>query len=218
MSTCAGGGTPYDGYVADYSLTVTSTGNPDVVRNSTITSDQLLTASAAGIAESSVIGPGFYVGQIITQTVVYSFGNNTDIFFQPLAEANFPDECIRLIDAEVIAQTGGATGFLGEHYRLHHPDGSIPGGGGTITVVYTYESTCTNTSQTVSPWAAAKSGNKYKYTGLASTSTFTQALQGVTISKSVNPTFLPTPTSDGGFGAGIAQWTVTFTNTSSTPG
>jgi PKD domain. len=35
--------------------------------------------------------------------------------------------------------------------------------------------------------------------------------------KSVNPTFLPTATSDGGFGAGIAEWTVTLTNSGTEP-
>src|SRR5690606_26675065 len=39
-----GGGTSYDGYTADYSITVSSSENSDVVRNGTITTDELLSA------------------------------------------------------------------------------------------------------------------------------------------------------------------------------
>ena len=92
-----GGGCNFDCFTANYTLTVSSTGNPNVVRNGTVTTDCLLTASAAGISQSSVLGPGYFVGQTFTQTVVYSFGNNTDLSFQPAGDAGFQDDCLRHI-------------------------------------------------------------------------------------------------------------------------
>jgi hypothetical protein len=208
-----GGGSPYAGYTANYTLTVSSTGQSNVVRNGTITTNELLTAAAAGLVQSITLGPGFFVGQTFTQTVTYSFGNNSDLFFQPAGDKAFQDGCIRLIGSECTATTGGVTGILGVKNRLHFPAASVPGGGGTITIVYTWQILCIYTAQTLHPWAAAKSGQKYKYEGIADVPTiFPPSTQGIAISKSVNPTFLTTPTSNGGFGTGIAQWNVTLTN------
>ena len=214
----AGGGTPYDGYTANYNITVSSdqhvTAGSNDVRASGVITDELITASAAGLLQSNTLGPGPFVGALLTQTVVYSFGNNSDLFFQPSGEAAFPEACLRLVGSKIVAVSGSVSAPLGVN-RLHFPNASVPGGGGTITIEYTWETLCTNTAVTVNPWAAAKSGQKYKYSGfnpavIANIPTGTQAL-GIT--KSVSPTLLETPTSDGGFGAGITQWTVTLTNT-----
>ena len=211
-----GGGTTLDGYTAQYTITVNSTGNASVVRNGTIITDELLTASAAGLALSAPISiTSQYVGQIFTQTVTYSFGNNTDLFFQPNAEKDFPDECLRLIKDSISATTGSVTGLLGQTNSLAFPIASTNSTNNTVTVVYTWQVNCTSSSAVLHPWAAAKSGQKYKYSGFGSTSTITNATQAISISKSVNPDFLATPTSNGGFGAGIAQWTVLLSNSSS---
>lgn len=210
-----GGGDPYGGYTANYTITVTATGKTPVLRNGTIITDNLTTAAAAGIASSVTLGPGFYVGQLLTQTTVYSFGNNTDLFFQPAGEAGFHDGCLRLVASECTATTGGVTGIQGVKNRLWFSTASVPGGGGTITIVYTWEIICTNVVQTVHPWAAAKSGQKYKYQGYAGTviwPAIEPSAMSLNISKSVNPTYLTTPSSSGGYGAGIAQWTVTLNN------
>ncbi|MGD9148342.1 MAG: hypothetical protein PVI80_22450, partial [Anaerolineae bacterium] len=214
----AGGGTPYDGYTADYTLTVASNELADAVYNGAVVTDELLTASAAGIALTSVLGPGVYVGQLLTQTVEYEFGNNTDLFFQPGGEAGFDDACLRLVGSEITAVTGTVdTALIGQKDRLHFPDADVAGGGGTISVTYTWEVLCVNAEETLHPWAAAKSGNKYKYTGFAASQIVPAATEEIDISKSVDPTYLETPTSDGGYGAGIVKYSVVLSNTALVP-
>ncbi|MCF8451142.1 MAG: hypothetical protein K9G49_14810, partial [Taibaiella sp.] len=209
-----GGGNPYTGFTANYILSVASSAGT-ATRNGTISTKELLTASAAGQAISSPLSTsGIFVGQIFTQTVTYTFGNNTDLFFQPNGEKDFPDLCLRLIKDSVSATTGSVTGILGQTNALAFPGASTSATDNTITIVYTWQVLCTNTFITLHPWAAAKSGMKYKYTGFGATSAVIDAVQAISISKSVFPTTLPTPSSDGGFGNGIVEWTVTLSNSS----
>lgn len=204
-----GGGSPYAGYTANYTVTATGSGGTTVY-NGTVTTNELLTAAAAGTVTGAVLGPGTVVGQILTQSVTYSFGNNSDLFFQPAAEAGFKDTCLRLVDSKLTAVTGNVTGVtVGDNNRLHFPNASVGGGGGTITITYYWEVRCANTSQTVSPWAAAKSGQKYKYTGIADATqkvTVPAATQSISVSKTAAPVCLPANSTD------PVIYTVTFTN------
>ncbi len=163
------GGSTYDGYTANYTVTAASSGASEVY-SGTVTTDELLTANASGVVTSSVLGPGAYVGQILTQAVTYSFGVNDDLFFQPAIEANFNDACWRLVDSAITATTGQVTGVtVPQGNRLWFPDASTKSGD-TITVTYYWESLCSAVAQTVTPWAAAKSGQKYKYSGASGAS------------------------------------------------
>lgn len=206
-----GGGSPYAGYTANYAITVNAAGHTPVVRAGTVTTEELLSARAAGIAQSSILGPGTFVGQLLTQTVTYSFGNNSDLFFQPSGEAAFPDACIRLVGSQVTATSGGVTGLLGQKDRLAFPTASVPGGGGTVTVTYTWEIRCRNLQVVVHPWAAARSGNKYKYAGFASSAILPSALANLTVRKSASPMILADAST------GPVTWTVTFENSASVP-
>jgi uncharacterized repeat protein (TIGR01451 family) len=211
-----GGGTPYAGYTANYTISVASptlTTSP-AVYSGTVTTNELLTAAAAGLALSSTLGPGIYVGQILTQNVVYSFGNNTDLFFQPAYEAGFQEQCIRLVGSEITAVSGSvSTSLIGLKNQLWFPTASVTGGGGTISLTYSWQILCTSTSQVVHPWAAAQSGNKYKYDNSGGVSgTFPPATQPLTIAKSVTPTTIMSPVP-----GDTVQYTVLFTNNASVP-
>jgi cysteine-rich repeat protein len=213
----------FDGYSAEYVLTVSSNEKPTETRNGSVLTNTLLTAAAAGLIQSSVLGPGIFVGQILEQTVVYSWGNNNDLFFQPAIEAGFLDECFRLVDSEITAVSGTVpVSLVGQKNRLHFPFADVPGGGGTITVKYSWQtlSTCNGFSQIATPWAAARSGNKFKYQGVGDppiqSDIPSPAPPPLTVAKSANPTFFLTPDEDaGGFGPGIVKYTVTFTNSAS---
>ncbi len=163
-----GGGTIYDGYTANYTVTAASS-SASIVYSGTVTTAELLSAEAAGVVASNVLGPGAYVGQILPQAVTYSFGVNNDLFFQPAIEANFNDLCWRLVDSAITATTGQVTGVtVPQGNRLWFPDAATKSNG-TITVTYYWESLCSAGAQTVTPWAAAKSGQKYKYSGASGT-------------------------------------------------
>ncbi len=205
-----GGGNPYGGYTANYTISAIASGYTPVNRTGTVTTNTLLSANAGGIAQSSVLGPGVYLGQILTQKVVYSFGNNADLFFQPAGEAGFPDSCVRLVASTVTAISGGVTGVtVGQQNYLAFPTATVPGGGGTITITYSWEINCRNPQVTVHPWSAAKSGLQYKYTGFASSTILSASLPTLTTAKTASPITL---TSNA---AGPITWTVVFSN--STP-
>src|SRR6185437_13461913 len=85
------------------------------------------------------------------------------------------------------------------------------GSGGTIDVTFTWKILCVNQSQTLHPWAAAKSGQKYKYTGFASSTIYPPSTTSLTLTKSVSPTSMPDAT------GGPVTWSVTFTNSAAVP-
>jgi len=207
-----GGGSPYTGYTANYTVTATAKGLSPVVRNGTVTTNELLSASAAGVAASTTLGPGFYVGQFLTQTVDYSFGNNADLFFQPAGDAGFDAGCIRLVGSEITGVSGAVSpSLIGLKDQLWFPTASVAGAGGDIYVTYTWQILCVNRTQTLHPWAAAKSGQKYKYSGFLSTTIFPSSEPALTVTKSVSPASLLDNT------GGPLTWTVTFSNPTLVP-
>ena len=209
-----GGGSPYSGFTANYGLKVNSNGNPIVTRSSAIQTEDLITANSAGIATAcSLSTSSIYIGQSFNEFVTYSYGNNSDLFMQPNSEKAFEESKLRLIGSEVTNQTGNVTNILGTKDSLWYPSASVPGGGGTITVKYTWLCLGLNNAVTIHPWAAAKSGNKYKYEGMGSATIIPAAVSGINISKVADPDYMNTPTSDVGFGAGISQWKIALTNT-----
>ncbi len=208
-----GGGDKYAGYTANYTVTVNASGYSAVVRNGSVITNSLVTASAAGQALAWQIDAGFWVGQLLTQTVTYGFGNNKNLFFQPAGEAGFDAACIRLMGSEITGVTGTVPGSLvGMKDQLWFPNADIPGSGGNIAVAYTWEIQCTNRSQLLHPWAAAESGNRFKYTGFAdSPQTFSPSQPALIVSKSVSPNSLPDNT------GGPVTWTVTFSSSAGLP-
>ena len=97
------GGTTYDGYTANYTVTAAASGLSNVVFNGVVTTSELLTANAAGQAATITVGPGFYLGQLLSQTVTYSFGNNSDLFFNPPARPGSMRACVRLVSSAIPA-------------------------------------------------------------------------------------------------------------------
>ena len=83
------GGEKLEDFTADYILTVSSDSQPDEVRSSSVSNNTLLTTSAGGLLSSTTLGPGIYVGQILTQTTTYSFGNNTRSLFSTSRRSRF---------------------------------------------------------------------------------------------------------------------------------
>ncbi len=207
-----GGGNPYSGYVANYTVTASATGVTPVVYNGTVATDGLLTASAAGVAANTTLGPGFWVGQLLAQTVTYNFGNNSDLFFQPAGDAGFDAACIRLVGSEITNVDGTvSTSLIGLKDQLWFPTASVSGGGGNIYMTYTWQILCVNRSQTLHPWASAKSGSKYKYSGFQYSTVFPASVPALTASKTVSPASLTDNT------GGPVTWTVTFTNPTAVP-
>ena len=214
---------------ATYSLTVTSSTSGSTTlasHNGTVTSASSISANAGGSDVTNVLGPGIYVGQILTQTVNYRYGNNTATSFQPLGISGFPDAVFRLVGNELTGISGYASGAgkaptgiaVGDHDMLYWPSSNVPDSGTVFTMVYYWEVLSAGTVTALRPWADATSGTQYKYLYKTTESALPAAQQAaIAVTKSVTPMELDTNTSDGGYGPGIVKYTVTFTNTSTAP-
>jgi len=199
------------GLTATYTVTVASGGTTLATRNGTVTSASSISANAGGSDVTNTLGPGIYVGQILTQTVVYKYGNNTDISFQPLGISNFPDAVFRLVGNEITNIAGYASGAgkaptgiaIGDHDKLYWPGSSVPDSGTEFTMVYYWEVLTAGTASALRPWADATSGTQYKYLYKTTESVLPAAgAAALSVTKTVDPVWLRATTTDGGYGPG----------------
>ena len=95
--------------VISANLTVTvSDSNPGTVAlTNTVTAISSISANAGGVLLSSLLGPGFVVGQVIPLDITYAYRQCPklgDVFiFQPAGNTDFDTSCFQLIRAEVLA-------------------------------------------------------------------------------------------------------------------
>jgi hypothetical protein len=208
-----GGNCVYGGYSAEFIISVKSDQNGTIIEKRTLQTECLLSASAAGQVVSLNFGPGIWVGQLLSQVVEYSFGNNIDLFFQPIGDSGFPDHAYRLVASRIIDVSGNiSTDVKGMKDALHFPDLEVPGNGGTITVEYFWEVISLYETIFIHPWACAKSGNKYKFSGFGEGFPMGGINQGAAIAKTVDPPYFESIDFDAGYGSGIARWTITLYN------
>ncbi len=207
-------------YNEPYTITITSldgsiSGTGSAIFIDTFNSKRLLQANAGGSKVSDALGPGIVVGQVVTQEVVYQFGNTTgdQVIFQPTGNGSFPDECFRLVGSE-ITQSDTADIPVGTEDTLSF-DGVFMGNNDQVTIEYQYLVLCNPGGETFTyPWAPQISGNDFKYNPVGFTtpaaSPFPQpATDVVDIAKSVTPIFLPT--------GGTVTYTIEFANTFTQP-
>ncbi len=204
--------------VISANLTVTvSDSNPGTVAlTNTVTAISSISANAGGVLLSSLLGPGFVVGQVIPLDITYAFGNVQvgDVFiFQPAGNTDFDTSCFQLIRAEVLASDITVI-TVGTQDQLFFTSTVSQGGSGNeVQVRYEFLNKCAAASTTADPYAAQTSGAAgLKYTGNfgdgAFTTTIPPATNALTIAKTVSPTSLMS-----GAG-GTVEYTVTLTNSS----
>jgi uncharacterized repeat protein (TIGR01451 family) len=176
-----------------------------------------ISANAGGQVVGSQIGNGAVVGQTLWFDASYSFGGsevNDEFFLQPAGGTAFNAGCFRLVGSEIRASTIGviAVGRRDQLYFLQSAKQS--GTGYTVTVRYSFEYLCANTSTTARPYAVQTSGaDNIKYTGNFDGSgsvslSFSAATNPFTISKTAD-----SPTAVAGARATV-KYTVTITNPS----
>lgn len=189
--------------------------------SATVTTNSSISANAGGLVNSTSIGAGAVIGQIIPMDVEYSFGNtsNGDRFnLQPAGNPTFNAGCFQLMNAEILASAVTAIP-VGTKDRLFFLASTNQGGSGNlVSVRYFFRYLCTNTTSTALPYAAQTSGaTNVKYTGnygtcatTTCTTTYPSASNPFTLSKRVTPSILPVS-------GGVVTYTVTISNTSNFP-
>lgn len=203
-----------DGWFSEpYTLTVTSVDNSltgPASFTDTFDSVSMISANAGGLLISDTIGPGAAVGQVLTQTAVYKFGNNptgSQLFLQPAGNGDFNDECFRLVGSEILSSD--VTGVpVGAENILFFPntDTANPD---EISVQYEWLVLCSPGVETQTfPWAEITSGTQFKYNGSGygpATNPLPNPVTDVVgTNKSVSPPILPT--------GGTVTYTVEFAN------
>jgi hypothetical protein len=159
-------------YSEDYTVTLRSLdgsgslSTPAVFDTDTFDTVRMISAAAGGTRTSDIMGPGASVGQVLTQTVVYDFGNNTgsnDLFFQPTGNgATFRDDCFRLIGAEITQSdiTGVNVGVTDQLFFTNLSTSN----GDQVTIDYEWLVLCSPGVVTqVYAWAEMTSGTQFKY-------------------------------------------------------
>lgn len=206
-----------DGATGTATVTLADSNSGTVARNLTTQVRAAQSANAGGKVNSTALGAGAIVGQVITADVVYEFGNvgsGAEFFLQPAGSTAFDAACFRLVGSAIISSSVNAVtvGTLDTLYFL--AGSSQSGSGNTIGVRYSYRYLCANTTTVARPFAAQTSGaSNIKYTGNYDGSgalvfSFPGATNPLTIAKSANPILFT------GNAGGVATYTVTISNPS----
>ena len=208
---------PFD-LTDDYTVTVAGSNlTGDATYDGELETTSNISAAAGGDIQSSLLGPGAVVGQIITQTVVYNFGGNfgSPVTLQPAGESGFADECIRLVNA-VITQSNVTNINVGDENTLFYPTGD-GGNGDSVTVEYQWELLCPlDEGQSATPYSAASVGNPIKYSPEPEEGVVIGEIppvtESITIQKSADPQIIGDPLTDG-----PVTYSITLTNSFSSP-
>jgi uncharacterized repeat protein (TIGR01451 family) len=217
QTPCSNGDPPVT-YNKTFTLTLSSPKltSAKIVTGS-FTSVGMLGASVGGTSVSSELGPGSYVGQLITMTVDYAYGNNaanTPLFLQPSGNASFRDDCFRLIGSRVLASNVDGIN-PGDTNKLWFSQTNT-GNNDFVKMEYTFHIGCAKTGTSAAPWSEITSGGKYKYNdstyaggNVITITPSTPITQIINIEKSVSPELL--------IGAGVVTYTVRFQNLVTVP-
>lgn len=203
-----------DGWFSEpYTLTITSVDNSLTGPASfadTFDSVSMISANAGGLLISDTIGPGAAVGQVLTQTTVYKFGNNptgSQLLLQPAGNGDFNDECFRLIGSEILSSdvTGVSVG-VEDVLFFPNTDTANPD---EISVQYEWLVLCSPGAESQTfPWAEITSGTQFKYNGSGygpATNPLPDPVpDAVGVNKSVSPPIL--------LAGGTVTYTVEFIN------
>lgn len=161
-----------------YSCTENATANPSVIINSslgsqstglTLTIRKAISANAGGNVASATLGPGAIVGQNVYYDARYDFGGSDigdEFFLQPAGGQIFNAACFRLVGSNITASNilGVPANTVDKLY--FRQNGKQPGNSFSISVRYTFQYQCANTSTVARPYAVQTSGNtNIKYTG-----------------------------------------------------
>jgi len=217
----------WTGLSADYDIVVNAATTPGGTLSQvydtgtrTVSMASSISANAGGSDVSSILGPGVYVGQILSQTVVYKFGNNEDVSFQPIGITGFEDGVFRLVGSELTNISGYSTNpdksptgiNIGDKDRLYWPGSDVPDSGTEFEMTYYWEVLEADISSIIHPWAIGLSGNDFKYLMDPTGSSELPAADPapLAVSKTVDPTYFAS-------GPGTVTYTVEFTNTLTDP-
>lgn len=177
----------------------------------------IASANSGGQFISYGLGSGDYVGQLLTTTVVYGFGNNSagsGLLVQPSGNGNFPDACYRLVGSRVT--TSNVSGVaVGVTNALWFPNTDTENND-IVGMEYTFEIRCTGSSANAYPWSEITVGQSDKYNASSysgSGGVPLPAPEPVQAALSISKSVFPPRVNVGD----VVTYTVTFSNVAKVP-
>ncbi|MFN0202462.1 MAG: T9SS type A sorting domain-containing protein [Bacteroidia bacterium] len=138
----------------------------------TITTRSSISANAGGLINTTFVGAGAVIGQVIPFTVTYSFGNanvGDEYNIQPSGNLSFDAQTFQLVNTEIVSSVIPNI-TAGDKDKLFYIGGLKNGSGNLVTVRYFFQVKKSNMPGTSArPYAVQTSGNQIKYTGNYST-------------------------------------------------
>ncbi|MFN0202461.1 MAG: hypothetical protein ACKVTZ_13130, partial [Bacteroidia bacterium] len=134
----------------------------------TITTKSSISANAGGLINTTFVGAGAVIGQIIPFTVTYAFGNanvGDEYNIQPAGNLSFDAQTFQLVNTEIISSVIPNI-TAGDRDKLFYTGGLKNGSSNLVTVRYFFQVKKSNSPGTSArPYAVQTSGNQIKYTG-----------------------------------------------------
>lgn len=196
--------------VGNYTVTISATNLTEEAHSSYTLTTVRANAVGSGAIVSATKGSGIAVGQIYTQTVQYSFGNDNKatVLLQPTGDIGFSDTCFRLVAAEVTYSTvedipQGTTNRL--YFPASEPTLDLDPGD-RVDMLYFWQAMCRSES-TSTPWTVVT--DKYSKDYGVYFSTFPTASLSLSLTVAVTPTLLTS--------AGTVTYTIRLRNSFSDP-
>lgn len=133
----------------------------------TLRAKKAISANAGGNVASATLGPGAVVGQLVYFDTNYSFGSSStgdEIMLMPAGNTSFNSQCFRLSRTQITSSNinGVPSGSVNQ---LYFAATTSNGNGSSVSVRFSYQYLCANTSTTARPYAQLTSGTQLKYTG-----------------------------------------------------
>jgi uncharacterized repeat protein (TIGR01451 family) len=168
--------------------------NPGTVSGTgMVTTRSSLSTSSTAEVDSTSLGAGSVIGQIVSYDVVYEFGSlkaGDNFSLQPVGNLDFDAGCFQLINAQILASlVPGIT--VGDQDKLYFTATANKGGTrNRVKIRYYYITQCTGVSTSADPYAGHDGGTTLKYTGNYAdpnnTVTFNTVSSSLDIKKTVN--------------------------------
>ena len=160
-------GNPPVSYSQPFTVTITSIDNGMLGSRqftADLTSVGMTSAASGGSFISYNLNAGAYVGQIITTTVTYRYGNNsngTPLLVEPTGNALFDENCYRLANAKV-KQSNVAGVAVGAERTIWFPAATTESGD-EIKMEFAFEARCASSNTLSYPWSNILSGSDMNY-------------------------------------------------------
>ncbi|MBO6516748.1 MAG: T9SS type A sorting domain-containing protein [Bacteroidia bacterium] len=173
-----------DGTSVSFSVIVSDDQSGTVSFNTTVTSKDMISASAGGQVDSRTTDTSATIGGLVSDTITYSFGNikvGDELEFQPTGDSLFNPNNLVLLNCKIISSDIPDNVPVGTEDKMYFVASKrYNGTNHKVKVIFYFVNKMISGSATLSPFASMTSGNSLKYSGNFGTGIAIKAIAPVT--------------------------------------